>query len=408
MEKVTRKNVIALWASKFPEVQLWLSHLQKKAESAERLYQFCEWAGKSPTELLALKENPASKEAEKLLDRFCAEELADFTKAMKYQAAIQVKSFFKWSYRALEKAAGIVGYEKIGPYNALSKEGLRKLYNRAFNPRDRALIPFVTSTGIAKETLVSLLWSHFEQNWETEELPCLNIGSELLKGHGKGKYAGVRQITFLTPEAKRELLVYKDWMEDKLSRKLVPSDHIWLETYAPHEPLSYEQLGNNIVNLSDNAKVPFSLHDGRRWVTTALESTGISSNWAHKIRGRKVRGEESPYSQPSIEALRKKFREAVPLLEFTSEAPAVSKEVADLKAKFEEFKKTLTPEELAVGKRAGIQLRKPEYAKADKPCEDGSHCPEFRQISEAEILASLQSGWTIVKELSNGQVIVKR
>jgi hypothetical protein len=39
-----------------------------------------------------------------------------------------------------------------------------------------------------------------------------------------------------------------------------------------------------------------------------------------------VRGEESPYSQPAIDQLRAKFREAVPLLEFTTETPTVSKE----------------------------------------------------------------------------------
>ena len=46
-----------------------------------------------------------------------------------------------------------------------------------------------------------------------------------------------------------------------------------------------------------------------------------------KIRGRKVRDEEAPYSQPAIEQLREKFREAVSLLEFTTEKPTVTKEM---------------------------------------------------------------------------------
>ncbi len=44
-----------------------------------------------------------------------------------------------------------------------------------------------------------------------------------------------------------------------------------------------------------------------------------------KIRGRKVREEESPYSQPEIEKLREKYKEAVPLLQFTT-TKAVSSE----------------------------------------------------------------------------------
>jgi hypothetical protein len=90
----------------------------------------------------------------------------------------------------------------------------------------------VTSTCIAKETLSNLTWGHLEENWESKELPCINIGSELLKGHNKGTYRGVRQITFLTLEAKRELINYKEWIEQKLGRKLTSQDHIWLEARA--------------------------------------------------------------------------------------------------------------------------------------------------------------------------------
>jgi hypothetical protein len=417
--KITHTNVIALWASQYPEVERWLSHLQQKRGSAFLLYRFCQWAHKTPPELIALKEkdatvNPPPNIVEKLLDDFCGRDLADFRKSGKYGTAIQVKSFFKWSYRSLERASGAVAWEKVKPYNALSKEGLRKLYSRALNPRDRALIPFVTCTGLAKETLSNLLWSHLESDWETKEFPCIKIDSELLKGHGKGKYKGVRQVTFLTPEAKRELLNYKQWIEDKLGRKLTPQDHIWLGTYKPCEPLSYAMLGNTIVTLSDNAKVPFSLHDGRRWVTTALEQIGISSNWARKIRGRKVRGEEAPYSQPAIEQLREKFREAVPLLEFTTEVSTVSKEVEERLKALEKFKGGLTPEQVEAAKRAGILMRKTKNVSAskDETCTDGKHCGEgeddFKQITETELLQYLKDGWQIAYKLTDGQVIVKR
>jgi hypothetical protein len=409
----------------------WLTHLQNKEDSALFLYHFCEWAHKTPPELLALKEkdatiSPPPNTVEKLLDEFCGANLEDFTNAEKYNTAIQVKSFFKWSYRSLEKAAGVVNWEKVKDYNPLSKEGLRKLYNRALNPRDRALIPFVTCTGIAKETLTSLLWGHLEQDWENKDLPCINIGSELLKGHGRGKYKGVRQITFLTPEAKRELLNYRDWIQDKLGRKLTPEDHIWLSTYKPYESLSYQMFGNAIITLSDKAKVPFSLHDGRRWVNTALESIGISSNWARKIRGRKVKGEEAPYSQPSIEALRNKFREAVPALEFTSETQVGSKELEERVRALETFKATLTPEQRELMARGGLKFRKKQtldkaakefeeeaLAAKDKQskdnCPDGEHCgEEFKQVAEPELLQHLKEGWEIAYKLSDGQVIVKR
>lgn len=403
MAKITRTNIMQLWANQYPEVARWLTHLQKKENSALFLYRFCEWAHKTPPELLALKEkDPKANNAEKLLDDFVGANLADFTNAEQYNTSIQVKSFFKWNYRALEKASGVVSYEKVKPYNALSKEGLRKLYNTALNPRDRALIPFVTCTGIAKETLTNLTWGHLEADWETKEFPCINIGPELLKGHGKGKYAGVRQVTFLTPEAKAALLFYKGWMEDKLNRKLMAQDYVWLSTYKPYEPLSYQMLGNAIVTLSDKAKVPFSLHDGRRWINTALESIGISSNWARKIRGRKVKGEEAPYSQPSIEALRAKFHEAVPTLEFTTEKTNVPPEVLERIKKLEDERERIRRQ---YQYRSGVGKPEPDE---EGNCEDGKHCEEdFLQIPESELLGYLREKWIIVKELANGEVIIK-
>jgi hypothetical protein len=413
MVKITCTNVMQLWANQYPEVMRWLTHLQKKESSALFFYHFCEWAHKTPPELLALKEKdatitPPPNTVEKLLDEFCGADLEDFTSTEKYNTAIQVKSFFKWSYRSLEKACGVVNYEKVKPYNALNKEGLRKLYNRALNPRDRALIPFVTCTGIAKETLANLLWGHLEENWESKDLPTIDIGPELLKGHGKGKYKGVRQITFLTPEAKRELVNYKDWIEGKLGRKLTAQDHVWLTTCNPYEPLSYDVLAQVTIALSKRAKVPFSLHDGRRWINTALEQIGISSNWARKIRGRKVKGEEAPYSQPAINQLKEKFREAVPLLEFTSEASSTVDE--RLKA-VEKIMQDMTPEQRETMQRHGIKMfAKTEAAKRkdrkEKECTDGEHCQ--RVVSEEALPELLAQGWHASIVLPSGKIVLER
>lgn len=409
-EKIMGRNILELWANQYPEVTRWLTKLQNKEQSALNFYKFCQWAHKTPPELLALKEKdssviPPPNTVEKLLDDFCGNESADFTNSQRFLSAIAVKSFFKWNYRDLAKASGVVTLEKVKPYNALSKEGLRKLWSLALNPRDRALIPFVTSTGIAKETLSNLTWGHLEENWETIDLPCINIESELLKGHGHGKYKGVRQVTFLTPEAKRELIVYKGWMEEKLERKLTPQDHIWLMTCKPYEPLSYHMLGSQITILSDKAKVPFSLHDGRRWVNTALEQISISTNWARKIRGRKVRGEEAPYSQPAINQLKEKFREAVPLLEFTSDRPQVPKEVQERLAQMEAEQKAL--------KQQYNIFRKPRHIKAEvdeeEKCEDGEQCgEEFEEVKEEGLLEALKAGWKVEYKLGNGLVILKR
>jgi hypothetical protein len=433
-EKIFKSNVLQ-WAKNYPEVERWLGHVQKREENAYCLYRFCEWAGKNPTELLALKDDPASKDAEKLLDDFCTGEVPSFTNSLKYIVSIAVKSFFRWNYRDLAKASGIVSLEKVKPYNALTKEGLRKLWNRAFNLRDKALITFVNSTAIAKETLTHLTWGHLEADWQNKDLPCVNIESEILKGHGRGKYKGVRQITFLTSEAKRDLINYKEWMESpqKLGRKLTLQDHIWLETCKPYRPISYDTFGKLITTLSENAGVSFSWHDARRWVNTALEGISISVNWARKIRGRKVRGEESPYSQPAIEQLRAKFAEAVSLLQFTgTEKESLGPEdtrreiaISQLRAlgfsedklefirghlrtgeeTIEDLERTVQ-EETATFRGIVIKTKREKNLEKEKDCSDGEHCQKI--CGESELGPLLEAGWHVVTALPSGKIVIER
>jgi hypothetical protein len=395
MEKVTRRNEIRIWADQYPEVKRWLAKLQEKDQSAQSLRTFCQWTQKSPPELLALKvKDPTANEVEKLLDDFLAAKILGITNAIQFHIATAVKSFFKHNYADLARASGVVTLEQVKPYHKLTKEGLRRLWTYAQNQRDRALVTFVNSTAIAKETLSNLKWSHLDENWEKIDLPCINIGSELLKGHGQGKYKGVRQITFLTPEAKRDLLNYKEWIEQKLGRKLTAEDNIWLETYAPYKPLKYQGFGALMLELSKNAGVPFGWHDGRRWVNTALEGVKINPNWAKKIRGRKVRGEDSPYSQPLIEQLRETFREAVTQLEFTSDRPLVPKEVQERMAVLETEQREL---------RQKYRFRR---AKEPEKCEDGDHCQ--RIVAEEELAKFLARSWKVVATLPSGKIVIDR
>jgi hypothetical protein len=181
---------------------------------------------------------------------------------------------------------------------------------------------------------------------------------------------------------------------------------MWLSIYEPFESLDYQVLGVTVNRLAKEAGVKFSLHDGRRWVNTALEQIGISPNWARKIRGRKVKEEEAPYSQPAIEQLRMKFREAVPLLEFTSETGIDDRVRQAAKA---EFDKMFTPEQQDFIKKHGTMRfsRKKEQTRV-KECKDGKHCGEnFEQVKESDLLDYLKEGYEIVHKLANGDLIMK-
>ncbi len=125
-----------------------------------------------------------------------------------------------------------------------------------------------------------------------------------------------------------------------------------------------------------------------------------------KIRVRKLKGEESPYSHPAISQLREKLREAVPLLEFTSDTP---KGVDERLKALEAFKTSLTPEQQEQARRGGLMFHKdvsePKHRKGE--CKDGKHfAEEFKQVKEGALLRYLQEGWEIKHELPNGEVII--
>jgi len=404
------------WAKNYPKVMTWLGKLQTKNESAWHLWLFCEKVGKSPDELLSLKDDPKSREAEYLLDNFVADESLDLPNSVKVSAVIAVKSFFKHNYRELAKASGQITFIKQKPYRKHTKEELLRIYRSAQNPRDRALIPFTWSSAIAKETLSKILWKHLEDEWEKQELPHIGLPDVLIKGHGRGKYKDTEQHTFLTPEAKRDLLEYKDYLTRVKGLKINPEDHIWIEINSPYAPLDYDAFAKISVALSKRSGIPFSWHDARRYVETALEEIKINPNWARKIRGRKVRGEEAPYSRPAIEQLRAAFKEAVPLLEFTQPTQLMALQrrqeiVEEIQSKILSGE-PLTEEDRQKIKTHGIRLTykpKKRILQNGGDCTDGVNCGEvFEQINEGDLLAHLREGWQIIHRLQNGEVIVKK
>lgn len=303
--------VAKIWLPKFPNIKV-------RKDRARDLRRFCAWADTTPPELLALKDDPSSVEAEMLVDRFYAEN-DEYTESVKIGIVNAAKSFFRRNYRQLQSETVSPTYEKED-YHDLDKEKLWNLYQAGKNRRDRALLMFIFCTACARETVSKARWRHFERDWQTKDCPCLVFPSSIIKGHGKGKYKGVKQVTFLTPEAKKELLKYKEWYQEKvLGRPFKPEDPIfwgiksWNNQY---NPISYQHIWQICERLSKDAAVPFTPHDGRRWVENALEDVGVPQNRARKIRGRKIKGEEAPYSQPAIEQLRNDYRKAAPLLEF--------------------------------------------------------------------------------------------
>lgn len=333
---VTDKNVMP-WTEKYPTVLNYLAKINSYRERvATDLYLYCEWAEKTPDELLALKNSFESLEAEKLLDKFVYSK-TPFPDTRKWQITMKVRGFYRANYRSLASSAGKMEYPPAKAQNAPSKQKRKVFLESCYNPRDEALVMAVSCTALALETLSMLRWYHFEEDWQAQEVPHISVPSDMLKGHGKGKYRGVRQETFLTPEAKAVFIKYREWFSKTFKHKWTEDDYVFLSTKRNiGEPITRSVMAVRMKRLSERSGVAWSIHDGRRIVQTALESVGTSSNWIKKFKGRKCSGEESPYSKPNVEQLREKYREALPELEFLSESNINVKKLNDLEQKLGE------------------------------------------------------------------------
>lgn len=414
---IVRSQIIDEWAKDIPNVITWLAKYPNenvRKQKAQMLWIFCDWAKITPDELLALKDNISNLEAERLLDKFVADKTVNVPNSVKWNVVNTTKGFFAGHYKDLAKRSGRMDLEKVRPYRKPTKEDLRKLWDACYNPRDRSMITSMpNSTGIAKETLTRMRWKHIEEGWENIEIPHISLPPELIKGRGKGKYKNVRQETFLTPEAKEDLLKYKQWMERVKGVTFTHDMHVYLTIQNPIQPIPYEALGKIVIDVARRANVEYSLHDARRYVQTALEEARLPPNWARKIRGRKVRGEEAPYSMPEIKKLRAAFKEALPFLMFRKETSLIelqkrqqiAEQLTDKLMRGEPF----TEEDRTNVKRYGIRLQERAGRTATNDgsdCQNGQNC--FKEIAENELLSYLEQGWKIIHNLQNGKVIVER
>lgn len=336
------------WAKDHPAVLTYLSKINAyKKRAATDIYLFCEWVGKTPEELLAIKTGYEDLRVEHLLDKFAYSEV-DFPDTRKWQIIQKIRGFFRKNYKALASGAGKMEYPNSSVHHLPSKAKRRKFYGAAYNPRDRAIVALCSCTGLALETLSMLKWSNFEEDWQSQEIPHISIPSEMLKGKGKGKYHGTRQETFLTTEARDILIEYRRWYSETFGKQWKENDFVLLQTKRGiGEPLDYGMIAKAMLKMSKRSGVAWSSHDGRRILQTALESVETPSNWIKKFKGRKISGEESPYSKPAIEQLREKYREALPELEFLNvptEQPIQQEEIEWMKNRIKELEDMITPE----------------------------------------------------------------
>jgi integrase len=401
---------------KYIEVKRWLRKVESdytRSGYVRQLIRYCEATGKTPSELIELKERGKKHEIEDLLDEFIEEATkANALNSVVWNIAKAIKSFYKWNYCDLSRGAGKISRIKVKAYRTPDKETLLK-FMEGMLVRDKALVSLMACTGIAEGSIPRLRWKHVQEINE-KDIPHIALTSAEIKGGGRGKYEGVEQHTFLTPYAKRMLLTYKEWRERKEGRALTPEDYLFTTITQPYKVIALSEVRAIFSRHSKAIGIKFSPHDLRRFVQTALETAKMQPNWVKKILRHKVAGEESPYSQPKLEELREAYRSALPYLDL-SEKPTPTKE--DIRkvvaatipdAVLEPIARSMgiTLEQLRINMASGTEEKETETEHGKESLDRIK--PEDCQflITENELENYIARGFRFVAVLPSGKILV--
>ena len=108
-------EIIDKWAKRWQNVMTWLAKYpneKTRQQKAQLLWIFCDWAKITPDELLALKDDISSRKAERLLDKFVADQTIEVPNSVKWDVINAVKGFFRRALQGFGKESWENGFRE--------------------------------------------------------------------------------------------------------------------------------------------------------------------------------------------------------------------------------------------------------------------------------------------------------
>ncbi len=328
MSKMTES--LKKWLKSFHSGEVWLSKLRSSV--TVRVYlpnfrRYCRATDKNPDDLIQLKMEGQQNIGIKR--EFQAEELHDLTiegldssQHSKANMSMAVISFYKHNRRPLVNVKNFERPEAKRRTPTLSD--IEDLGHVAKTRRDEFLIWFLATAPFREGTLDKLAFGDLVETGD-EELPIVvNVEAERLKGNGRGKYKGLRQICFVNYFVEEKL---KDYVKEANRRDIrVDKETPLFVSYngcgkaLKGSALSTTRIREIFTDLSleawdDLEQKRFSPHDVRSFTNTVMEKARITENWRSVIMGHKPRGVKGKfYSDPATKELMVQFKTALPYI----------------------------------------------------------------------------------------------
>jgi integrase/recombinase XerD len=254
----------------------------------------------------------------------------------------------------------------------------------------------------------------------------LNVGD--LEGFEKGEQwihiwmvrekEHVEYETFIGPNAVEVLKAYMTIRKQR-GETITGNSAVFVKDCKPYERIDSETLRQAFANMQNRTSKKISTHRLRKFFETymalVVRHPIILKFWmGHKVRKRDV---EARYIiPPTLEQL-ELYKEAYKTIDLEPKPEHDELLKAEIKARMEsltadERKRFFAEMTTLYGHRAKRWMTEKDFRDLIEQPDtnpDGAGLGEqFEQINEANLLQYLKAGWSIVKELQSGEVIVKR
>jgi site-specific recombinase XerC len=428
------------WLKQFETGKRWLDKVRMEKtgssktqdEYAYRLQKFCDWAKKTPDQLIAerkeqLKPSSSDQDETKTEDlittyfNFLSGESKDPTERAKKRTSAKsyygaIRSFFKYNSTAKSPIAltGQTPKSSAGRrINPITLDEFKRI-DTVIGVRDRALLRFMKDSGCSTEDVTMFNYGDIRTQFEKGEQ---FIHLKAIRQKTQNNYD-----TFIGPNAVEALRVYFD-LRKQHGETFTDATPLFLcqtsKRGTARVRLDEFSVRTIFVRIKNQLGIIVSPHRVRKMFSTQMASAhvhpAVLKYWmGHSVGSGDI---EASYVIQKLDEQLKEYKNAYHCIDINPKTDEKEMQIQNLinsgiamglsPEKIEELRKVairekrMTPEEVA--QMIKKELKPKRETATDGGCTNG-HCQKI--ASEQELSELLAAGWIFVATLSSGKIIV--
>lgn len=424
------------WHSKYPSIEKFLHHYMRKTGSEGTrenclwvLSQFCEFTEMNPNELVKLTSARASKTVQEFLDFKLKKDVSKHT--LNVQMAMlriffRVNGFKNGREIEVERYHQPTRYRKNPEYIPTPEE-VQKMAYAAGSPQGRALVLATYTSGLRNSTMRALLYRDVRSELEKgNDIVKIPVYPEMKRVEPEACKGNIPYYSFISKEA---VLALKEYLRTR--GKVEDDDLLFCSTCTnvasetrSKTAIKDDTLFTVVKRAARKAGIAEWMnvypHCLRKAFESALRNARLDPKDQEFLMGHILPGsQDTYYDKTKVDQLREKYS-AVRFFGALIEDIKKESKLEALRSIAETVFK-MDPMKLRMEKRKSIgrelstdeelellqsEIKKPKTIR--QTAHDGNGHFETKLATEDELIPSLNEGWDIVKELSNGKIVLRR